>query len=87
MEQAIHDIDVEVDKAHGTSNATHEDTKGRVHSLLTHSIMSKSRLIFEVAEQLPTEVKQMKQFICQTASNIVSYMTLLIDIQDFKKKL
>ena len=57
MEQAIHDIDVEVDKAHGTSDATHKDAKGRVHSLVTHRLMAKYRLIFEVAEQLPAEVK------------------------------
>ena len=58
MEQAIHDIDVHVNKAHGTSEATHKDAKGKVHSLVTHRLMAKYRLIFEVAEQLPTEVKQ-----------------------------
>ena len=87
MDQAIHDIDVEVDKAHGTSNATFKDAKGRVQSVVTHRLLAKYRLIFEVTEQLPTEVKQMRHFICQSASSIMSDLTLLIDIQDFKKNL
>ena len=87
MEQAIHDIDVKVDKPHGTSNATFKDAKGRSHTLVTHHLLSKYRFIFEVAGQLPAEVKQMRHFIYKSASDIMSDMTLIIDIQDFKKKL
>ena len=48
--------------------------------------MSKYGLIFQVAEQLPTEVKQVKQFIRQSASEAIAVITHLIDIPDHMEK-
>ena len=41
MERIIFDIDVHVDKTLGTSEATFSDAKGRVHSMITHHLMTK----------------------------------------------
>ena len=57
MEKAIHDIDVEVDKAYGTSDVNFKDSKNRSHNLVIHHLLTKYRLIFELAEQLPGDVK------------------------------
>ena len=50
MEQAISDIDIKVDKAYGTSDVNFKDSKNRSHNLLIHCLLTKYRLIFEIAE-------------------------------------
>ena len=87
MEKTIHDIDVEVDKAYGTSDVNFNDSKNRTHNLVLHRLLTKYRIIYELAEQLPSDVKIMKHFIMKTISDMFSEMPTIVDIQDFKKKL
>merc|ERR1712030_231940 len=79
--------DIEVDKAYGTSDVNFIDSKNRSHNLVIHRLLTKYRLIFEIAEQLPSDVKLMKQYIMKTISDMNSEMTTIVDIQDFKKSL
>ena len=83
MEQIIYNIDMHVDITFGTSDATYTDTKGRVHSLLTNRLMTKYGIIFQVAENLPVDIKQVKNFILQSSGAAMTDISLLIDIPDW----
>ena len=87
MERVIYEIDVHVDKTLGCSEETFTDAKGRAHSMLTHRLMIKYFIIFQVAENLPREVKIMKNYICQAASDILTDVTKLMDVSDFMTNL
>ena len=55
--------------------------------MITYRLMTKYGIIFQIAENLPTEVKLMKDYICQTTANILSDIEQLVDISEFQDKL
>ena len=81
------DIDIEVDTAYGTSEVKFKDSKNRAHNLVLHRLLTKYRIIYELAEQLPGDVKQMRHFVMKTISDMFSEFPTIIDIKDFKRKL
>ena len=80
-------IESHVDKTLGRSEKIFTDAKGRIKSMLTYRLMIKYGIIFQVAENLPGEVKLMKDFICQATSNILSDIEKLVDVSDFMDSL
>ena len=87
MELIIFEVDTHVDKTLGRSEKTFTDKKGRIQSMITYRLMTKYSIIFQIAENLPTEVKLMKDYICQATSNILSDIEKLVDVSDFQDSL
>ena len=87
MEQVIYQIDTHIEKTLGISEKTFKDTKGRTQSMVSYRQMKKYELIFLVAENLPNEVKLMKDYICQTTSNILTDIEKIVDIPVYQDTL
>ena len=87
MELIIFEVDTHVDKSLGRSEKTFTVKKGRIQSMIIYRLMTKYGIIFQIAENLPTEVKWMKNYICQATSNILSDIEQLVDISEFQDSL
>ena len=87
MELIIYDVDIHVDRTLGRSEKTFTDRKGRIQSHFTYLLKTKYSIIFQIAQNLPTEVKLMKDYILQTIADILDDIEKFIDISEFQKNL
>lgn len=87
MELIIFEVDTHIDKTLVRSEKTCADKKGRAHAIITHHLMTKYGIIFQIAENLPAEVKLMKDYICQKTSDILNDIEELLDISEFQVSL
>ena len=87
MELIIAEVDSHVDRTLGRSAKTFTDKKGRIQADITFLLKTKYSIIFQIANNLPPEVKQMKDYILQVTANILDDIELLIDISEFQDNL
>ena len=71
----------------GKSTAMFQDSKGRTLSDSIYTLKTKYRLIFTIVKHLNGEFKKIKEYILQLISNMHDEIKILIDIQDFQKKI
>ena len=83
MELFIGSVDYHVDTTLGRSTEVFKDSKGRTHSDLTHLFKSKYNIIFRIAQHLSGDFKQMKEYILQLVSDMMTDSKKLVDIADF----
>ena len=87
MELIIYDVDTHVDRTLGKSEKTFTDSKGRIQADLTYLLKTKCSIIFQIALNLPPDVKLMKDYILQTIANILDDIEQLVDISEFQESL
>ena len=87
MELIIAEVDSHVDRTLGRSAKTFTDKKGRIHADITFLLKTKYSIIFQITNNLPPEVKLMKDYILQVTANILDDIELLIDISEFQDNL
>ena len=87
MELIIVEVDSHIDRTLGRSAKTFTDKKGRIQADITFLVKTKYSIIFQISNNLPPEVKLMKDYILQVTANILDDIELLIDIIEFKDNL
>ena len=84
MEILIANVGTWVDSILGTHHSDVKDSKNRTISTYTFSTMWKYTLIFNIANNLSGEHKQMKEIITKQVTKMFDDKKLLLDITDFR---
>ena len=84
MELIIAEVDSHIDRTLGRSVKTFTDKKGRIQADITFLLKTKYSIIFQIALNLPPDVKLMRDYILQTTANILDDIELLVEISEFQ---
>ena len=76
-----------VDSVQGTVYTDFKDSKNRTVSNYSFSIMKKYNIIFNIANNLSGEHKQMKEIVVKKITNMFDDPKLIVDIGDFRNAL
>ena len=87
FELLINEVDIFVNTTLGTSTTVITDSKGRILSSYLYSILTKYRLIFEIARHLNNDFKIIKEYIMQACTKINDELESVVNINDFQKNI
>ena len=85
LEILIGNVDKWVDSVQGTSNLVSKDPEGRTISEYTWNTLWKYSIIFNIADHLPGDMRQLKEVITKKISDMFETKSTLIDIPKFQK--
>ena len=85
LELLIGNVDKWVDSVQGTSTLVTTDPEGRTISEYTWNTLWKYAIIFNIAEHLPGDMRQLKEVITKKITEIIDTKSTLIDIPAFQK--
>ena len=87
LELLFNRVDREVDAFLGKTNEVFEDSKKRKHCLLTHILMTKYEIIFNIVRNLDSKFTLLKECVQKEVSKFYFNPTTILDIPDLQKHL
>ena len=84
LELLIGNVSKWVDSVQGTSSTYSKDSKGRMISEFTFCIFWKYKIIYNIANHLPGDMRQLKEVITQKITKMFDEKSTVVDIPEFQ---